>query len=148
MIIREANVTEIGIIADFQVKMAWETEEFELNLDIVTKGVSAVFDDCTKGKFYVAESDNKVVASLLTTFEWSDWRNKYVLWIQSVYVLPEFRKLGIFSQMYSFIKEIVKNNSDFSGIRLYVDKTNVKAQKVYEKVGMNGNHYQLFEEMF
>ncbi len=147
MIFREAKKTDYKLIAGFQEKMAWETEHFRLRTETVLKGVSAVFEDKTKGKYYVVEEDGKVISSLLTTYEWSDWRNSYVLWIQSVYVLPEFRKKGVFNLMYSEIKKIVKNSDKFSGIRLYVDKTNLKAQKVYKKIGMQGEHYSLFEEM-
>lgn len=144
---REAKPEEYKVIAGFQEKMAWETEHFKLNTDTVLKGVNAVFEDSSKGKYYIVEEDGKIIASLLTTYEWSDWRNNFIIWIQSVYVLSEYRKKGVFNLMYSEIKNIVKNNPDYSGIRLYVDKTNENAQKVYIKIGMQGEHYSLFEEM-
>lgn len=144
---REAIKDEHKIIAGFQQKMALETENYHLNIEIVTKGVIAVFNDATKGKYYIIEKEGKVIASLLTTFEWSDWRNSKVIWIQSVYVLPEYRKKGVFNLMYSNIKKNVSENNEYSGIRLYVDKTNTNAQKVYTKIGMQGNHYSLFEDM-
>ena len=144
---RKAKPEEYKVIAGFQEKMAWETEHFKLNTDTVLKGVKAVFEDNSKGEYYIVEEDGKITASLLTTYEWSDWRNNFVIWIQSVYVLPEYRKKGVFNLMYSEIKNIVKNNQNYSGIRLYVDKTNKNAQKVYTKIGMQGKHYSLFEEM-
>jgi ribosomal protein S18 acetylase RimI-like enzyme len=145
---REAKETEYKIIADFQEKMAWETEHFKLDINTVIKGVQAVFNDISKGKYFIVEDNGKLIASLLTTYEWSDWRNNFVIWIQSVYVLPEYRKKGVFKIMYSEIKKIVKSSEKYSGIRLYVDNTNVNAQKVYKKSGMKGDHYGLFEEMF
>ena len=147
MTFREAKETEYKIVAGFQQKMALETENYHLNIDTVLKGVQAVFNDASKGKYYIVEDDEKVIASLLTTFEWSDWRNSNIIWIQSVFVLPEYRKKGVFKLMYSEIKKIVTGNTDYSGIRLYVDKTNIKARKVYKKVGMEGEHYSLFEDM-
>ncbi len=147
MTFREAKRTDYKVIAGFQEKMAWETEHFRLDTQTVLKGVEEVFKDSSKGRYYVVEDNGKVISTLLTTFEWSDWRNNFVLWIQSVYVLPEYREKGIFKLMYSEIKKIVKNSDKYSGIRLYVDKTNTKAQKVYEKIGMEGEHYSLFEEM-
>ncbi len=144
---REAVKNEYKLIAGFQQKMALETENYHLDTKIVTNGVLAVFDDTNKGKYYIVEEDGKVIASLLTTYEWSDWRNSKVIWIQSVYVLPEYRKKGVFKLMYSEIKKIVKSSLEFSGIRLYVDKTNLNAQKVYTKIGMQGEHYRLFEDM-
>ena len=147
MIFREAKNTEYKLIAGFQQKMAFETENYHLDINTVTKGVEAVFNDTSKGKYYIVEEDEKVIASLLTTYEWSDWRNSQVIWIQSVFVLPNYRKKGVFKIMYSNIKDIVSKSPEYSGIRLYVDKTNTNAQKVYTKIGMQGEHYSLFEEM-
>jgi GNAT superfamily N-acetyltransferase len=147
MIIRKANETDSTSITEFQLAMAWETEQLQLNEPTVIKGVAAVFADETKGVYYVAELDGKVVGSLLTTFEWSDWRNGTVLWIQSVYVRPEFRKRSIFSKIYKHIQEKVTANANLRGIRLYADKTNISAHGVYEHLGMTAEHYQMFEWM-
>jgi ribosomal protein S18 acetylase RimI-like enzyme len=147
MVFREANHIDSNVIAEFQIKMAWETEQFELHPETVAKGVQAIFDDPSKGKYYVVEDNGKVFSSLLTTYEWSDWRNAWVLWIQSVYVIPEYRNKGVFRLMYEEIKSIVLNQPAYTGIRLYVDRTNEKAIKVYEAMGMQGEHYKLFEDM-
>ena len=80
--------------------MANETEGIELDNDTVNKGVESVFKDPKKGKYYVATENDVIVASMLITYEWSDWRNNWVYWLQSVYVLPEKRGLGIFKLMY------------------------------------------------
>ena len=147
MIIRQANETDSASIVDFQLAMAMETEQLQLHESTVIKGVAAVFADPSKGIYYVAETDEKVVGSLLTTFEWSDWRNGTVLWIQSVYVRPEFRKRSIFSRLYKHIQEKVALNPDLMGIRLYADKTNTAAHGVYKHLGMTAEHYQMFEWM-
>lgn len=143
----DAKKENTNIIADFQQKMAWETEEFKLDEETVLKGVSAVFENPELGRYFVVKSEDKIVASLLITYEWSDWRNAKVWWIQSVYVLPEHRRKGVFKMMYSHIRSIVQKDEKIGGVRLYVDKTNKNAQKTYENVGMNGEHYQLFEWM-
>ena len=145
MIVRKATSHDVDFIVDFQLQMASETEGVELELSIVTKGVSAVLNDSSKGQYYVCEIDGKVVSSLLTTFEWSDWRNGTILWIQSVYVLPEFRRKGVYRNMYSYIKEQVLKNENLNGIRLYADKSNFAAQKTYKTLGMSPDHYVTFE---
>ena len=147
MIVRQATRSDSASIVEFQLSMAWETEELKLNEPTVIKGVAAVFEDPAKGIYYVAETDGKVVGSLLTTFEWSDWRNGTVLWIQSVYVRPEYRKRSIFSKLYKHIQEKVNGNTALRGIRLYADKTNIPAHGVYEHLGMTAEHYQMFEWM-
>ena len=147
MIVRQATRSDSASIVEFQLSMAWETEELKLDEPTVIKGVAAVFEDPAKGIYYVAETEGKVVGSLLTTFEWSDWRNGTVLWIQSVYVRPEYRKRSIFSRLYKHIQEKVNGNHDLRGIRLYADKTNIPAHGVYEHLGMTAEHYQMFEWM-
>ena len=145
MIIREARKEDAVQIARFQLEMAMETENLQLNSDTVSQGVRRVFDDRAKGIYYVAEENEKVIASLLTTFEWSDWRNGTILWLQSVYVVPEFRRNGVYKRMYRHVSQLVADNTDLKGIRLYVDQSNLPAREVYQKLGMNAEHYQLFE---
>ena len=147
MIIRQANETDSASIVEFQLAMAMETEQLELHEPTVIKGVAAVFADQSKGIYYVADLHGQAVGSLLTTFEWSDWRNGTVLWIQSVYVRPEFRKRSVFSRLYKHIQEMVASNHDLRGIRLYADKTNTSAHSVYEHLGMTAEHYQMYEWM-
>ena len=145
--VKEALEVHARGIVEFQIAMAMETENIQLDRNRVKKGVDAVFQDVTRGKYYVALDGDKLIASLMITYEWSDWRNGNVYWIQSVYVLSEYRGKGVFKKMYSHIKDSVKNTPGLSGIRLYVDKSNHRAQKVYNKIGMDGSHYQLFEWM-
>jgi ribosomal protein S18 acetylase RimI-like enzyme len=146
--IRPGLLFDIEIIADFQIEMAFETENgLRLDLPIVHLGVTAVMDDPSKGKYWLAEVEGKVAGCLLTVPEWSDWRNGTVLWIQSVYVKPEYRKNGVYKALYQHVKTIVNESSDLRGIRLYVDKTNLNAQRVYEALGMSAEHYHLFEWM-
>jgi ribosomal protein S18 acetylase RimI-like enzyme len=145
--VRLALAEEAYIIKDFQIRMALETEDLNLDTHVVERGVKAVFEDETKGSYWVAESNGEVIASMLMTPEWSDWRNATVLWFQSVYVLPEFRGKSVFRRMYEHIQGFIKNSGQYGGLRLYVDKNNVPAQKVYEKLGMDGNHYRFYEWM-
>jgi ribosomal protein S18 acetylase RimI-like enzyme len=145
--IRPGLLFDIDTIADYQVKMAFETENLKLDPPTVNKGVSAVMDDPSKGKYWLAEVDGTVVGCLLTVPEWSDWRNGSVLWIHSVYVHPDFRKHGVYKTLYHHLKTLVSESQELRGLRLYVDKTNVKAQNVYEALGMSGEHYHLYEWM-
>lgn len=147
ILIRKAKETDLPNIIEFQLAMALETENLKLDKPIVENGVSAAFSDYAKGQYFVTEVDGKIAASLMITFEWSDWRNGMVYWIQSVFVKEEFRRLGIYKKMYAHIQDLVKKDDSVRGIRLYVDKTNIGAQKTYENTGMNGEHYQLFEWM-
>jgi GNAT superfamily N-acetyltransferase len=142
--IRKAQPDDVSVIIDFQQKMAWETEQLTLVPEKINNGVKAVFDNPVKGQYWIAQKDNIVIASLLITYEWSDWRNTDVWWFQSVYVLPEFRRTGIFRKMYSHIR----NESEklgVAGLRLYVETNNIPAQKTYESLGMQSEHYKMYE---
>jgi ribosomal protein S18 acetylase RimI-like enzyme len=147
MFIREATVQDIPFLIDFQLKMALETENITLEISDLSQGIQRLLKDPTKGKYYVAVENEEPVACLMTTFEWSDWRNGTVLWIQSVYVEKAFRGKGVYKSMYEFIRKLTEESADLRGIRLYVDKTNHAAQKVYEGLGMNGEHYTVYEWM-
>jgi|SRR3954447_2960705 len=144
---RDAVRADHAAIVDFQVAMAHETEDVTLDREICTKGVAAVFDDATRGRYYVAEHEGLTVGSLLITYEWSDWRNGNVWWIQSVYVVPELRGRGVYAGLYKHVQGIVEADSSLRGIRLYVDRRNTVAQQVYTRLGMNGEHYLVFEWM-
>lgn len=145
MIIREAGGEEYNAIVEFQLAMASETEEITLDRATVENGVKAVLADNNKGRYYVAEIEGRIVGSLLTTYEWSDWRNGTVLWIQSVYVLPDFRRRGVYRNLYSHLKKLVTESNQLNGIRLYADKSNKVAHKTYRKLGMVDDHYITFE---
>jgi GNAT superfamily N-acetyltransferase len=146
-LIREAIPSDADSIAEFQVFMAMETENYALYPGTVEAGVKAVFGDAGKGRYFVAESEGRVIASTLITYEWSDWRNRTIYWIQSVFVVPQYRGLGVFKAMYGFVKDRIELSSEIGGVRLYVDHTNKTAQQVYRKLGMDGSHYQVFEWM-
>jgi len=145
--IRKAQLSDCEDIVDFQLEMAWETECYKLDPDTLSKGVTTVLNNNSLGTYYVATVDGKVAGSLLTTFEWSDWRNGTVIWIQSVYVSSSYRKNGIYGALYNHIKALVASDESLKGIRLYVDESNKGARAVYTRLGMNGEHYRVFEWM-
>ena len=144
---RRAVSDDTNTIVDFQIAMARETEGLELNREICAKGVKAMFDDPSRGEYFVGVKNGSIVGSTLITYEWSDWRNALVWWIQSVYVVPDARGQGVYSGLYRYIQQLAQSDANVSGIRLYVDKRNTTAQAVYAKLGMNGEHYQVFEWM-
>ena len=144
---REALLDDVHRIVDFQIAMAEETEQIRLDRQVCTHGVQAVLSDLNLGCYYVAEIDGVVVASTLITYEWSDWRNGVVWWIQSVYVEPDARRQGVYAGLYRHLQNRAREDNRVRGIRLYVDRRNGAAQNVYGRLGMNGDHYQVFEWM-
>ena len=142
---RKARASDAAVIVAFQVTMAMETERLRLDPTVVRKGVARVFRDPKMGHYFVATHGGKVIASVLVLKEWSDWRNGEVWWIHSLYVLPEFRRAGVFRGLYTLLRKRVLKSRSARGLRLYVDRSNLRAQKAYRKVGMSDEHYLLFE---
>ncbi|SKC74511.1 GNAT family N-acetyltransferase [Ohtaekwangia koreensis] len=145
--IRKSIASDIPILIDFQQKLALETEHVSLDPQILKKGLQALFDDPSKGFYNVVEESGIIIGCHMVTYEWSDWRNGMVLWLQSVYVMEAYRKKGIFKMMYDNILRIISEDDSLIGLRLYVDKTNERAMKVYQALGMNGDHYTVYEWM-
>ena len=147
MNIRLAEKEDAANLVEFNQAMAFETEGKRLESDVLMKGVEAVFADEKKGFYVVAEDESgKIIGGLMITYEWSDWRNRWFWWIQSVYILPEARGKKIYSRLYDFVKQKAVEKGDVCGFRLYVEKENTNAQKVYEKRGMEISHYLMYEE--
>jgi ribosomal protein S18 acetylase RimI-like enzyme len=143
--IRKATQSDHSKIVEFQITMAWETEELKLDFQTVTAGVQSVISDPTKGAYWIAEKAGEMIGALLTVPEWSDWRNGTVLWIHSLYVIPAERRRGVFRALYNHLQGLVEKDGGLKGIRLYVEQNNQVAQEVYEALGMTKDHYYLYE---
>ena len=146
MNIRVASSTDAEALIEFNQAMALETEGKHLDPDILGRGVAAVFTDDQKGFYVVAEEGGQIIGALMVTYEWSDWRNGWFWWIQSVYVIPEFRGNRVYSQLYEFAKRQAGSAGNVCGFRLYVEKENTHAQRVYEKLGMGKTYYLMYED--
>ena len=145
--IRLSLPQDLTAIVQFNKAMAWETEQKKLNVEILSAGVQKVLSGKTEAFYLVAlNQGEQIIASLMVTKEWSDWRNAFIWWIQSVYVLPQYRRKGIYSKLYSKVKELGASNS-CCGFRLYVEKNNLSAQRTYSKLGMKHSHYLVYEDM-
>ena len=146
--IREATRDEIPLLVSFNQSMALETENLELDRATLASGVKGVFDRPERGTYFVAEVGGRVVGGLMVTKEWSDWRNGDFWWIQSVYVIPEFRRRGVFGALYANARSRAEMDPAVCGCRLYVEKENVSAQEVYLQKGFSETDYRLFEDCF
>jgi ribosomal protein S18 acetylase RimI-like enzyme len=147
MIIRRALSQDATELAEFNINMAHETEGLELIPEVISAGVKAMIDNPQMGFYLVVELDNGIQASLMVTTEWSDWRNGIFWWIQSVYVRPQYRRQGLYRELYLRIKELAEQEPAVCGFRLYVERENTGAQKTYISLGMTETEYKMFEEL-
>ena len=145
--IRSARLEDLDAIVSGNIALAEESEQLRLDEETLRAGIRALLEARAPGRYWIAEADGAVVGQLLITFEWSDWRNRMVWWIQSVYVAPTARGRGIFRALYDHARREAQAQGA-GGLRLYVDVTNRRAQAVYAALGMKGDHYRVFEDMF
>ncbi len=142
--IRNAQIEDADTIIAFNQQMAWETESRKLDPAIIGPGVKAILNDASKGFYVIAIEEGEILGQLMITYEWSDWRNNTIWWIQSVYIHEDHRKRGIYKALYAEISARAKANG-VNTIRLYVEKENTRAQQVYERLGMHECEYYMYE---
>jgi GNAT superfamily N-acetyltransferase len=147
VVVRPAAAGDLDFLVAGNLALARESEDLALDAADLRAGIRALLEERVPGRYWIAERDGQRLGQLLITFEWSDWRNRMIWWVQSVYVPPEVRRLGIFRVLYEHVREEARR-SGACGLRLYVDNGNTRAQQVYAALGMNGDHYRVFEEMF
>jgi GNAT superfamily N-acetyltransferase len=144
---RQAKVEDADTLVEFNLRMARETEDKKLDQRVLSSGVKAVLKDESLGFYLVAEVDESVVGSLMITKEWSDWRNGMFWWIQSVYVIPAYRRRGIFRALYETVRDLAAKNGQVCGFRLYVERGNTAARATYKKLGMEETKYRVLESV-
>ena len=147
MIIRQALSQDAAELAEFNINMARETEGIELIPEVISAGVRTMIDNPQWGFYLVVELDNGIQAALMVTTEWSDWRNGMFWWIQSVYVRPQYRRQGLYRELYERVKELAEHEEAICGFRLYVERDNKNAQNTYRALGMAETDYKIFEEL-
>jgi GNAT superfamily N-acetyltransferase len=145
LIVRTAIAADLMTIVRFNAALALETEGRTLDPERLRRGVEAVLEDPEKGRYYVAEEHGRTVGQVLVTFEWSDWRNGYFWWLQSVYVTERSRGRGVFQEMFNHLNTLVRSERQVCGLRLYVARGNSKAQQAYRNVGMADSGYSVLE---
>lgn len=144
--IRRATATDLATIVEFNALLALESEGKVLDRTVLSAGVAAVLADGDKGFYTVAEDETAqgvVVGQCLVTLEWSDWRNGWYWWIQSVYVAADARRRGVFRSLYRHLEAAATATPDVIGIRLYVEHDNVAARKTYAELGLEEETYLL-----
>jgi GNAT superfamily N-acetyltransferase len=144
--VRAAKPDDAPTIAEYNRRMAFETEKLELDAAVLARGVARALADPAKARYWVAESGGQVAGQLMITLEWSDWRDGWIWWIQSVYVAPEARRHGVLAALYAHVREAARAAGDVRAIRLYVEQENQIAHRAYERLGMQRTHYLVYEE--
>ena len=145
LLIRPARLDDARVVADFNAAMALETEHKRLDPATLRAGVEHAIANPDVARYFLAEVAGQIAGQLMLTMEWSDWRNATFWWIQSVYVRPEHRSRGVFKALYRHVEQLARARNDVCGLRLYVERQNATAQKVYAGLGMSDAGYVVYE---
>ena len=148
LLIRSATPADVEVIAGYNIALCRETEHRELDRETVIQGVERFIAVPARGRYFVAVDDGEVVGQTAHTFEWSDWRNGEIWWVQSVYVHPDHRGRGVFRLLFEHIREQGEADADCCGIRLYLERDNHTARRSYAKLGLVEAGYDVMEAMF
>jgi GNAT superfamily N-acetyltransferase len=143
--VRRATLGDVATVIEFNRLLAHESEGKTLDLDKLGPGVHKALADDSKGRYFLAAIDGQTAGQLGVTYEWSDWRNGWFWWIQSVYVRPEFRRQGVFRALFKHVFDSASADPEVIGIRLYVERDNHAAHKTYESMGLEWTTYQVME---
>lgn len=148
--VRRATQADIEALVDFNCRLAQETEDKALDRELVARGVTRAFDQGDEAMYFVAELDDVdgPIGTLMLTREWSDWRDGWLVWIQSVYVVADYRGQGVFRTLLESATEHIKQDPDVRGLRLYVENENARAQSAYTKNGFSDPNYKVLEKLF
>ena len=144
--IRRATPADAATIVEFNRRMALETEDKVLDPQVLAAGVASALADPHKAVYFVAEEDRHILGQVSVTLEWSDWRNGWLWWFQSVYVRPEARRRGVFKALYEHVHAAACADPQVIGLRLYVEKENHSAQQTYLALGMEWTPYLLLQK--
>ena len=145
--IRSARPADAGVVADFNRQLAWETEHKQLDPQVLASGVARLLGDPNRGFYLLAESGGEVVGQLMATFEWSDWRDGWFWWLQSVYVREDHRRGGVFRALFAELVNRARSAGNVIGLRLYVEKDNTRAHATYEHHGLKNAGYLVRESL-
>ncbi|NIQ03891.1 MAG: GNAT family N-acetyltransferase [Nitrospinaceae bacterium] len=146
LVIREAVLQDASTLLEFNLALARETEGVRLDPDTVRRGIHQALEDSRLGRYFVAETEGTVVGQLLITYEWSDWRNGQIWWMQSVFVDPAYRRRGVFRALYEHVRVRARADSAVRALRLYVKEDNHRGQNTYRSLGMGLSGYVVYEE--
>ncbi len=148
ILVRDATAADLDAIVEFNRRLALETEHKVLDTAVLTAGVSRALGDADRLRYWVAQRDDSgpVIGQAAVTREWSDWRNGWIWWFQSVYVASSHRSQGVFRSLYRHIRKTAVESDDVLGLRLYVENANHAAQQTYQALGMKPAGYSVFEE--
>lgn len=143
--IRQASKADLETLVAFNQSLALETEHRRLDESTLRKSMQTILDDPRKGVYWLACAGDKVVGQLMYVYEWSTWRNANFMWLTDLYVLPAYRKQGVFHALQAYAMDFYHAQKDVIGLRFYVDKENTTVVPLYQKVGWKESNYDLWE---
>lgn len=143
--IRAATLADLPTIVEFNTRLAWETEHKRLAAETIKRGVRRALSQPELCRYFVAEEGGEVIGQAMITLELTDWRDGVLWWLQSVYVIERERGQGVFRALFNHIAALARADPEVRGLRLYVERENLRAQRVYEQLGLSPSGHLVYE---
>ncbi len=147
MHIRNARPSDAELIVQFNRRLAIDSEDNIPDLATLRRGVARALVRPEFCRYFLAEEGDNLIGQVMITYEWSDWRDGILWWLQSVYVVPDHRRRGVFSSLHEHIRALAVVDPDVRGLCLYALASNARALATYENCGMRQNGYVVLEDM-
>ncbi len=123
---------------------------FEMSRDFYASGVTnSVIDDCGRERFFKEILSGEIVKGYFILYNGeaagyaicclsaSQEACGRVLWLDELYIKPQFRGKGLGKKLFEFIE----NSDEYEFIRLEVEKENGRAMKLYLSLGYKDAEY-------
>lgn len=89
---------------------------------------------------YFVIKDGDVAGYMLLAYTFSQEAGGKTAWIEEIYILPEFRSMGLGNELFDFIKAEIE--PDCARLRLEVEADNIRAKKLYKSLGFKQLEYE------
>ena len=141
--VRRTEIAALKTLVSFAIFEAKEAEGLTKEPERVREGIRTALINDSVAMYWVLENDkSELIGNISVVKEWSDWNCAYYWWIQSMYILPEFRGRGLIEKLIEDIRAAARQERALE-LRLYVHKKNERAIKAYKKSGFSDSNYQI-----
>ena len=146
--VRRARHDDLKKLVSFAVEEAREAEGIDKTPVTLRAGVKSALNDENLALYWVlVDEKDEPVGNISALKEWSNFNAGFYWWIQSVYILPEYRGKGYMSRLFDTVKAEAQKQGAVD-IRLYVHEDNERAVKAYQKYGFTESMYIIMTYKF
>lgn len=142
MVIREMTSKDIDSVLDM-MRIFYNSPAVlhKASDDILKKDIEDCISDLPFIEGYIIEHNDEIAGYSMLAKSYSTEYAGICIWIEDLYIKPEYRSLGLGTQFFEFVNNKYDSSSAASSaavrFRLEVEPSNKQAIHVYKKCGYN-----------